>query len=421
MISKLIWESIRNYAQVVLSFLFEPIFWIMFFILFFQYKRLETIQKDVYGVVKYKKMEMMASSILAGILSGMLISIFITVFGITFGKLEGAIFIIILSLLLVMLFDSHFICLSYSGGIVSLLSLILSLLNSKGIVNISEVPILRNLLNIDITAILILVSLLHLVESILMYFDGARYPVPMFFKKDDKIVGGFILTRFWIIPLMILILLSLTPMSGDTIPTPDWWPLIRPEGLPKDLSDAVFTLTPLFAILGYGDFTISRMPKQKAKESSIHLFLFSITLFILVIISMKIYVFKFIAAIFSPVFHELIIILNRKKEKTLDALWENTYDGIKILDVVPNSPAEKMGIETGDKIISINNIRVNTLYDAKVVLDEADRYLWIDVVKLDGRVKSLEYYNYRTEIGSLGIITIPEDEGYIPVMDLENK
>lgn len=419
MILNLIWEAIRNYAQVVLSFIFEPIFWIMFFILFFQYRKLESIQKDVYGVVKYKKMEMMTSSLLAGILSGMFISILITVFGITFGKLEGAIFIIILSLLLVMLFDSHFICLSYSGGIVSLLSLILSFLNSKGIINISQIPILKSFLNIDITAILILVALLHLVESILMYFDGARFPVPMFFKKNNKIVGGFVLTRFWIIPLMILILLSLTPISGDTIPTPDWWPLIRPEGMPKDLSDAVFSLTPLFAILGYGDFTISRLPKQKVKESSINLFMFSITLFVLVILSMKIYIFKYIAAIFSPIFHELIIIINRKKEKTLDSLWENTYDGIKILDVVPNSPAEKMGIETGDKIVAINNRRVNTLYDAKVVLDEADRYLWIDVVKLDGKVKSLEYYNYQSEIGSLGIITIPQDEAYIPLMDLD--
>lgn len=419
MILRLIWEAIRNYAQVVLSFIFEPIFWIMFFILFFQYKRLESIQKDVYGVIKYNKMEMMASSLLAGILSGMFVSILITVFGITFGKLEGAIFIIILSLLLVMLFDSHFICLSYSGGIISLLSLILSFLNFRGIVNISQIPILRSFLNIDVTAILILVALLHLVESILMYFDGARFPVPMFFKKNNKIVGGFLLTRFWIIPLMILILLSLTPVGGDTIPTPDWWPLIKPDGMPKDLQDAVFSLTPLFAILGYGDFTISRLPKQKVKESSLNLFIFSITLFILVVLSMKIYVFKYIAAIFSPVFHELIIVLNRKKEKTLDSLWENTYDGIKILDVVPNSPAEKMGIETGDKIIAINNRRVNTLYDAKIVLDEADRYLWIDVVKIDGKVKSLEYYNYQTEIGSLGIITIPNEDGYIPVMDLD--
>ncbi|GFR35786.1 hypothetical protein [Thermobrachium celere] len=92
MILRLIWESIRQYAQVVLSFLLEPVFWIMFFVLFFQYKKLEEIQKDIYGVVKYKKKDMMASSLLAGILGGMAISIVITVVGITFGKLEGAVF-----------------------------------------------------------------------------------------------------------------------------------------------------------------------------------------------------------------------------------------------------------------------------------------------------------------------------------------
>lgn len=420
MILRLIWESIRQYAQVVLSFLLEPVFWIMFFVLFFQYKKLEEIQKDIYGVVKYKKKDMMASSLLAGILGGMAISIVITVVGITFGKLEGAVFLIIFSLILVLLFDSHFICLSYSGGIVSLISLLLGYINTKGIINISEIPILRGFLNFDITAILILVSLLHLVEALLMYFDGARYPVPMFFKKNGRIVGGFILTRFWIIPLMILILLSLTPIGGDVIPTPDWWPLIRPDGIPINVNDAVFSLTPLFAILGYGDFTVSKMPKQKVKESSLSLFIFSVTLFALTVLSMKIYAFKYVAAIFSPVFHELIIILNRRKERMLESLWDYNYDGIKILDVVPNSPAEKMGIETGDKIISINNRRVNTIYDAKVILDEAERYLWIDVEKLDGTVRSLEYYNYQTDIGSLGIITIPQDDAYIPLMDLDD-
>lgn len=420
MILRLIWESIRQYAAVVLSYIFEPVFWIMLIILFMQYKKLEEVQKDVYGVVKYRKRDMLASSILAGILGGMFTSIIVATFGITFNKLEGVIFLLLLSILMMVILDPHFICLSYSGGIVSLISLLLTYLNTRGIINIKEIPIVSSLLNFDVSAILILVALLHLVEATLMYFDGARYPIPMFFKRNGRILGGFLMTRFWTIPLMILILVSLTPIPGDSIPTPDWWPLIRPAGLPSDLREAVFSLTPLLAILGYGDFTVSQMPKQKVKKSSLYLFLFSIILFALSVISIKIYAFKYIAAIFSPIAHELIIILNRRKELTSKYLWEYSYDGVKVLDVVPNSPAEKMGLKSGYKIIAINNKRVNNLYDAQVIINEADRYLWVDAVDLNGKIKKLEFYNYKDELDSIGIISIPQAEGEIPIMDMEN-
>lgn len=420
MIFRLMWESIRQYAAVVLSYIFEPIFWIMLIILFMQYKKLEEVQKDIYGVVKYRKLDMLASSILAGILGGMFTSIILTTFGITFNKLEGVIFLLLLSILMMVILDPHFICLSYSGGIVSLISLVLTYLNTRGIINIKQIPVVSSLLNFDVSAILILVALLHLVEATLMYFDGARYPIPMFFKRDGRIIGGFLMTRFWTIPLMILLLVSLTPIAGDSIPTPNWWPLIRPAGLPRDLRDAVFSLTPLLAILGYGDFTVSQMPKQKVKKSSMYLFMFSIILFILSVISIKIYAFKYIAAIFSPVAHEFTIVLNRKKELNSKYLWEVTYDGINVLDVVPNSPAEKMGLKSGDKIIAINNKRVNSLYDAQVILNEADRYLWVDAVDLNGKMRKLEFYNYKDELDSIGIISIPQAEGEIPIMDMDN-
>lgn len=317
MILRLVWETVRGYSNIVLSFIIDPIFWMMFFVLLFQYKKLEEIQMDIYGAIKYKKIEMLSSSILAGILAGMAVSIVVVVFGITFFKLDGVGFLILLSLLLAFLVDNHFICLSYSGGIISLVSLILGYINNKGIISISSIPILNSLLDFDVSAILILVALLHFVEAILMYFDGGRYPIPMFFRRNGEVVGGFLMTRFWTIPLIILLFVSALQGSGEYIPTPDWWPLIKPAIKGIDFKNAVFALTPLFAILGYGDFTISEKPKDKVKRSSMYLFLFSITLFILSILSLNVYVFKYIAAIFSPIAHEFIIIMSRKKKLNL--------------------------------------------------------------------------------------------------------
>ena len=55
-----------------------------------------------------------------------------------------------------------------------------------------------------------LVGVLHIIEGSLVMIDGSRGAIPVFTNRDNKIIGGFALKRYWALPIAILILLSAT-------------------------------------------------------------------------------------------------------------------------------------------------------------------------------------------------------------------
>jgi hypothetical protein len=352
---------------------------------------------------------------LAGILAGLLGSIIITVIGVTFLKLSGLITVIVVSLILMFFINPRYVCMAYSGGILSLAALILTALISRGYIdkNNTIVQFFQNSLDFDVTSLMMVVSIMHLMESILMWFDGHRGAVPVFLKREGKLVGGFVMQRLWVIPILFLILASSSGGDGQSVATPQWWPLFG-SNIPQSLlKDAAFSSMSLLAMLGYSDFALSTPVLKKVRRSSIELFIFSITLLILSLLSYKLYAFKFIAAIFAPLAHEGLILYERFKESSGVPLWEYSDDGVIVVDTIPSSPAEHIGIKSGDKLIQINNNPIKTIEDVINIMGEYLNYMWIEVIDLKGQKRLLELSDYRYGINELGIITVPKDDGNV--------
>lgn len=251
---------------------------------------------------------------------------------------------------------------------------------------------------------------MHLIEAVLMWFDGHRGAVPVFLKREGKLVGGFVMQRLWVIPILFFILVSSSGGDGQSVATPQWWPLFGPNLPGKELRNAVFASMSLLAMLGYSDFALSTPVLQKVRRSSLELFAFSIILLILALISYKLYIFKFIAAIFAPLAHESLILYERFKESSGVPLWGFAEDGIIVVDTIPSSPAEQIGIKSGDKLIQINNNPIRSIEDLIKIMEEYLSYMWIEVIDIKGKKRLVELSNYRYGIKELGIITVPKDD-----------
>ena len=48
-----------------------------------------------------------------------------------------------------------------------------------------------------------MIAVLHFVEGLLVITDGSRGTVPVFSKREDKIIGGFIMKRYWALPIAL--------------------------------------------------------------------------------------------------------------------------------------------------------------------------------------------------------------------------
>ncbi|MDO6353703.1 PDZ domain-containing protein [Caloramator sp. CAR-1] len=409
--------AIKAYAQGVVGFLFQPIAWIFLFILYIQYKRMYALQREVYyGDFKYSVKDMMTTAILAGLLAGLVANILITLVGITFSNSVGLQIVVLISLLLLAI-NPRYVCLSYSGGLYSLFLLISLGLIQKGIIKSNIFIEIINLIKIDIPSLLAIVGIMHFIEAILMWFDGHRAAIPAFIKKDGEITGIYVLQRFWPIPLIFFFLTAGPIPQGDLITTPDWWPLIKPTLTNIDVRNAIFMAVPVFAMLGYGDFAISTDVKTKVKRTSSLLALFSGILIGLSLVATKVYIFNYIAAIFSPLAHEALILYERYIEKNGRPLWRRMEEGVVVLDSMPNSPAEKMGITAGDIIISINNQPIRGLEDIINFFQNYNNYIWVETIDIFGKRKLYEYRDYQNGIDELGILTIPKYSFNVPIIE----
>ncbi len=369
----------------------NPIFWLVIFIVYSQYKKFGKMEKESIGINKEPIWKRVLMSTIIGLVGGLIGSILVVSLGITI-KPDDFKYILILAILL-MLIHPRFICFSYSGGIISLSSLIFGF------------P------NVNVSSIIAIVAILHMVESYLIYMDGDRFKIPIFIERDDKIIGGFNMMRFWPIPFIVLLVASQSIGSGG-VPMPEWWPLFKPDNI-IDTKDISFVMVGVIAALGYGDMVFTDYPENKVKYSARNLFLYSIVLLILAVVSSHIYLFKYIAALFSPIVHEILIKIGQNKELNGEPIFVPNDKGVKILDVLPKGIGDRIGLRTGDIIHSINGQRVFTKEDINLVLYNLPSYIWIDYYNTNGEFVTKDIHDYRSGIRGLDILIIPKHSSYL--------
>ena len=151
--------SLRN----ILYSLKSPLFLVVITIIFLQYKKIGTLEKRLYNTL---------ISTAFGLLGGLIASIIFILMGTTINPKD---FYFLLPLALgLSLISPRFICFSYAGGIIALLSLIIGYSD------------------INVSGILMVVGVLHLVESFLILVDGNAMRSPVFMEREGDVVGGFV-------------------------------------------------------------------------------------------------------------------------------------------------------------------------------------------------------------------------------------
>ncbi|QXM06492.1 PDZ domain-containing protein [Crassaminicella indica] len=359
---KLLRMAFLTLSNIILN----PIFWIAIFLVYIQYRRINKMRIQILGKNNQSARTMTMRSTIAGIIGGIAGTIVMRFIGITI-HIKDFYYVLPLAIVL-MLINIRYICFSYSGGLLCLFSLAFGFLH------------------LDVSGMMAIVAVLHLIESILIYFDGYKDALPIFLKdKKYGVIGGFYLQRFWPIPFIVPF-----PMQMATV----------------------------VAALGYGDISLGNVPKDKCKVSAKRLLLYSTILLLLSILSTKIYIFKWIAAIFSPVGHEYLIIYGQKEEKRKTPLFRRHSRGVTVLDVNKDGVGERMGIKRGDVIVRMNSYWINHQEELEAILKENPQYIWMQVIDKGGKINTFTYKDYQRGINSLDIVIVPIDIQF--VFDIQN-
>jgi hypothetical protein len=383
----------------LLNYFFVFLYIIIIVIIRAQYEKYTELQGEIYGQPAKGLREITEEIILVGLVTGFVCSFAIISSGITIDTDSVKFLFYIMCLLL--LINIRFMCINYAVGILAAVSLIF------------------NYPKVDIPSVLALAAILHMIESILIYLNKGKDSIPVFIKHKDGIAGAYLIRKFWLIPVVFLTFMVQNSISSLPAGLINWNMLFRPDVLQK--GSYALGLDCLVAVLCYSDLAITKHPERKSRETAIQLFTYSVLLFAIAAVSIRIQWLRYLGIVFCVVVHEGITAYGKFIEKKGTPLFSQVRRGLKVMDVMSGSHAQRMGIQRGDIILGINGRDVQTDDGINEALREYPTYTWIQAISWDGREKLYEYRCYPGGYNALGIISVPrEKEVTYNTNDFEN-
>lgn len=397
-------ELLRFTLQQVSYAIVEPSFsclLILMGVVFYLKNRKTTIvEKMIMGKCSYSAFELTISQIVMGIVGGVLVTIALNYLGITFLDTSSIYILFVISIIFIYI-KPELGCFSYSAAVLGFASIVM-----YGLSVLFEKPEISKL-NIDITNLVMLVGVMHMVEGLLVMLDGKRGAIPVFGSKGGKIIGGFAYKRQWIFPMAILLIMQSSQVASgsSSIQTPDWWPLLNHSENLAYFATVVIGALPIFAGINYTSVTFTKKKSQKPLYSGLLILAYgSMISFISLFGGINIFIDAVIVAI-MPISHHFMLYLDRIVEEKGVVRFVSGDEGLCVLAVAPDSVAKSMGLDSGDIIMEINNIKADSDEIVFGMMDKIPKKITMKVKKANGVITELLGKTVNEE--KLGLVVVP--------------
>jgi len=392
---------------------------LVFSIVYRQFRRQAKLEEHLYGAPCSQPWRQLLISMCFGLAGGILASFLMVFLGLPLSEELGLIYVWPVVLVL-MLINPRFMCFAYGGGVVGAVSLLLRGLNLlfPGLGNIS---FLSSLMAVDLPALMALVGALHLTESFLIFISGHINASPVILQNPrGEVVGGFMLQRFWPLPITALLveLVSAAEPIGGGVPMPDWWPLLQPLLQPGPGMMLSYVLFPIVATLGYSDIAVSTAPREKSKISARRLAVYSLALLLFSLLSGRLPFLQILPVLFAPLGHEYLIQAGNRREWSSPPLLGPSPKGVKLLAALPGSLAARQGLGSGWTLLNVNGVEVNNRRELAGALNVFPGLAEIEAVSPKGVTKTVRIHQSQ---GKLGLVPVPDDSEGVPYLKMAGQ
>ena len=372
----------------VVSVYVTPMFWVVVALITYQYWQLQKSQRLMFGIGTFSLAQQVKITIVVGSIGGIIGSFLLTMMGVNINQL-GFGYIWPVAILL-MAINMRYLCFAYAGGLVALSTALFGW------------PL------VDVPQVLVLVAILHITESILIAISGHCGSMPVILRRDNgQLVGAFNLQNFWPLPLILMSTIAMpnTDISSGLLNMPDWWPLLPVAEIAPEGNQWMYVMIPVVAALGYTDFAITNTPQMRRHKSALYLAVYSIILFALALLSVQYKWLQAIAALVSPLGHELLIQLDIGRELEGPPRYVPPLHGVMLLDTVIRSPANKARLKTGDILLKLHGLSVDRPSQLAVALEAAPPEFVLEFMR-NGRMMQRKIKMAKEE-PIFGVILVP--------------
>ncbi|MEK5206297.1 PDZ domain-containing protein [Psychrobacillus sp. FSL H8-0510] len=251
-----------------------------------------------------------------------------------------------------------------------------------------------DVLQAGIVPVAIIAGLLLIVEGVLIQKHGSAQASPKLVTTHRGIEAiVYHVKKLWLLPILLVI-------PGDVIPTYlPYWPQFT-------LGETAFSFVVFPFVIGF---------QQKSQHSlPIHFFagygkiVWQLGIVITIIAAIGYFepLVSAIAILIGVIARLLITIIKYQQEKTGNYAVSPQSNGVMIAGVLSGSPAEKMGLLIGERIVKVNGQKVENeqeLYEA-VQINAA--HCRLEVLDSNGELRLRQHILFRHDHYRLGLILV---------------
>lgn len=245
-------------------------------------------------------------------------------------------------------------------------------------------------------SIVVVLGLLLIAEGLLIIGNGRKGSLPKLVKsKRGQSVGAHEVKRLWMLPLFLLI-----PGSALHLPF-DWWPVFHVGA--KEYS---LILVP-FAI-GFHQQIKGVLPKEAIVRHGRQVITFGVLITMISAVGYWHPLVAIIAAALAMIGRELLALMAYLKDESLPAYFSQKNQGVMIIGIIPESPAEKMGLQVGEIIAKVNGFAVcdeSSFYEA---LQKNRAHCKLDVLDTKGEIRFVQRALFEGDHYELGILFVQD-------------
>jgi hypothetical protein len=247
-------------------------------------------------------------------------------------------------------------------------------------------------------AIAVFMGLLIIIEGILMVQNGSAATSPKLLKsKRGQWIGIHEVKRVWAVPVFFLI-------PGDAITKLfDWWPIFTYGGDTYSLMLVPF-------VIGFHHQVQTQLPKMAVVQLGRQVIALGVVTFLAALTGFWLPIIAIAVVALAMIGREAITIKQRVKEENSAVYFSKKNNGIMILGILPNSPAEKMELQVGELITKVNGIPVynETNFYEGLVRNRA--HCKLEVIDTNGQIRFASRALFEGEHHELGVLLVSDQE-----------
>ncbi|MCY8316038.1 S1C family serine protease [Bacillus vallismortis] len=246
-------------------------------------------------------------------------------------------------------------------------------------------------------AMAVFLGLLVIIEGVVAYRSAHVRTSPALVVSSRGLpIGQQLANRIWLLPLFLLV-----PGNGLESHL-SWWPVFTVPG-----GSFHFLWIPYF--VGFGQRVQGSLPETSIRITAKRICILGLAVTAIGAASLLWTPLAGAAVITALLGRVFLSIKQRVNDNAAPFYFSKRDQGLMVLGIIPNTPAEDLELKIGEIITKVNGIPVKNVSDFYEALQHNRAYVKLEIIGLNGEIRFDQRASYEGEHHELGILFVKDE------------